>query len=89
MQAKWTASALFRMMEDAYMLAPPRRVLPRDAPIRLCLQLISECCTKLQKGVDWFLLSISDFLQQRARKGHGKVFSHMYARPLSLSLHKL
>ena len=66
------------------MLELPCSEIPRDAPTRLCLQLISETCTKLQKAetppccratTDQFLLLAFGLLQQRARKGHGKVFS--------------
>ena len=62
----------------------PCREIHRDAPIWRCLQLVPEHCTKLQKTetppccrdtTDQFLLLVFGLLQQRARKGHGKVFS--------------
>ena len=60
---------------DACMLKSPCREIHHDAPICLCLQLVPDHCTKLQKAADQFLLLVSGLLQQRARKGHGKVFS--------------
>ena len=44
-----TASALFWMTMDACMLELPRLGINRDDSYRLCVQLISETCKKLQE----------------------------------------
>ena len=45
-----TTSTLFWMTMDACMLESPRREIHRDASTRLCVQLITETCKKLQEA---------------------------------------